>query len=217
MKLSSETLNVLKNFSTINPSIVVKEGKILETISSSKTIKAKAKVTTEFPKRFAMYNLNKFISMLSFYQNPEVRFNDNSLTVFQGSEETHLPYSDEATIIKVPEKEIKLPSVDVSVSITNDNIKNVEKALGLLSVPEILITGDGTSVSLQAADSKNPTGDVHSIKIGETNKTFRAIFKAENIKVLPGDYSVEVCSKGISRWFNNDVEYFIAVESSSSF
>ena len=217
MKIDNATVTVLKNFHTINPSIVVKEGNILETISSSKTIKAKAKITTEFPKRFAMYNINKLISMLSFYQNPEVRFGEKSLTVFQGSEETQLPYSDETTIIKVPEKEIKLPSVDVSVIITNDNIKNVEKALGLLSVPEIIITGDGTNVFLQAANSKNPIGDVHSIKIGETNRTFRAIFKAENIKVLPGDYSVEICSRGISRWFNENVEYFIAIEESSTF
>jgi len=218
MKISPNTVTVLKNFSSINPSIVIKEGSVLETISSTKTIKAKAKVDTTFPHRFAMYNLNKLISILSLYENPEVSFEQNSLTVSDGnSSSAHLTYSDESTIIKVPEKEIKLPSIDVNVNVTNANIKDVEKALGVLSVPDIVISGDGNKVYLQAADNKNPTGDSYSIEIGTTNKTFRAIFKAENIKVLPGDYNVEICSKGISRFYNDNVEYFIAVESSSTF
>ena len=185
--------------------------------SPNKTIMAKANVDTEFVKRCAIYNLDRFISTISLFQDPELKFGEKAVSINDSNKNSDYYYADENAIKTPPDREIKLPSVDVSVNITNDNIKNVEKALGLLSVPEILITGDGTSVYLQAADSKNPTGDVHSIKIGETDKTFRAIFKAENIKVLPGDYSVEVCSKGISRWFNNDVEYFIAVESSSSF
>jgi len=217
MNISANTVTVLKNFHSINPSIVIKEGNVLETISSTKTIKAKAVVNTTFPRRFAMYDLNKLISMISFYENPQLRFEDNSVVVFDGTEQTVIPYSDESTIIKVPEKEIKLPSIDVSVKITNDNIKKVEKALGLLSVPEIFISGDGNTVYLQAADSKNPSSYSHSIPVGETDKTFRAIFKAENIKVLPGDYNVEICSKGISRFFNDNLEYFIAVESTSTF
>jgi len=218
MKISTNTVNVLKNFSSINPSIVIKEGNVLETISSTKTIKAKANVDTTFPRRFAMYNLNKLISVISLYENPEVSFSDNSLTVSDGNNRSaHLTYSDEATIIKVPEKEIKLPSVDVSVTVTNENIKDAEKALGILSVPEIHISGDGTNVFIQASDVKNPSGDSYSIQIGSSDKTFRAIFKSENIKVLPGDYTVEICSKGISKWFNDNVEYFIAVESSSTF
>ena len=217
MQISSSTITVLKNFSSINPSIVIKEGNVIETISSSKTIKAKARVDTTFPRRFAMYNLNKLISMVSLFDKPEVTFDDNSLTVSDGAKSTHLTYSDESTIIKPPEKEIKLPSVDVSVSVTDGNIKDVEKALGVLSVPDIIISGDGSKIYLQAADSKNPTGDSYSIDIGSTDKTFRAIFKAENIKVLPGDYTIEICSKGISKFYNDDVEYFIAVESSSTF
>lgn len=217
MRIDNSTITVLKNFSNINPSIVIKEGDILETISSSKTIKAKAKVSTTFPRRFAMYNLNKFISILSLFENADVSFDENSLTVSDGNKSTQLTYSDEATIIKVPEKDIKLPSIDVTVNITNDNIKDIEKALGVLAVPEIIVSGDGSNINLQAADSKNSTGDFYSIVIGETSKTFRAIFKAENIKILPGDYTVDICSKGISKFYNNEVEYFITVEQSSTF
>ena len=126
MKISANTISILKNFSNINPSIVIKEGNVLETISSTKTIKAKAKVDTTFPRRFGIYNLNKLISALSMFNDPEVDFNENSLTVSENDKAIHLTYSDESTIIKVPEKDIKLPSVDVEVKITNDNVKDIE-------------------------------------------------------------------------------------------
>ena len=217
MKIDTNTVTVLKNFSSINPSIIIKEGNTLETISSTKTIKATAKVITTFPRRFAIYNLGRFISTLSLFNEPEVDFGENSLTVSDGATSVQLTYSDETTIIKVPEKNIKLPSVDVSVNLTNDNLKAIEKALGVLSVPEIIFTGIGGKVYLQAANSLNPSGDFYSIEIGESGRDFRAIFKSENIKILPGDYSVDISSKGISRFYNDDVEYFIAVEQSSTF
>jgi len=216
MQISVNTINVLKNFSSINPSIIINEGNVIETISNMKTVKAKAKVDTTFPRRFAMYNLNKLISILSLYDNADVRFEDNNLVISDGDNKiTNLTYSDESTIIKPP-KTINLPSVDVSVSVTNENIKDVEKALGVLSVRNIIISGDGEFVYLQAADGGNPSGDVYSIKLGMSEKKFKAVFKAENIKVLPGNYTIEISSKGISRFYNDDVEYFIAVESELS-
>lgn len=217
MKIDTNTINVLKNFSKINPSIVIQEGNTLKTISTSKTIMAKATVTTEFNKRFAIYNLDQFISTLSLFNNPELDFNDKYVNIFDANESTHYPYADESTITKTPEKEIKLPSVDVTFTLTNDNLKDVEKAAGVLGLPEIVVVGDGKLISLQAADTKNPSGDVYSIEIGTTNKTFKAIFKSENIKIIPGDYEVSICSKGISCFKGKEADYWIAVEQSSTF
>lgn len=217
MKIDATTINVLKNFATINNSIVINMGNKLETISSTKTIKATAKVITDFPRRFAMYNLSRFISTMSLFNDPDVEFGETALTISDGDRSVQLTYSDESTIIKVPSKNIVLPSVDVTVELTNDNLKAVEKALGVLSVPEIIFAGKNGKVYLQAADSKNPSGDYYSIEIGQSDRTFRAIYKAENIKVLPGDYKVDICSKGISKFYNDEVEYFITVEQSSTF
>jgi gp45 sliding clamp, C terminal len=217
MKIDTNTINVLKNFAKINPSIIIPEGNTLKTISPSKTIMAKATVTTEFNKRFAIYNLDQFISTLSLFNNPELDFNDKYVNIFDANESTHYPYADESTITKTPEKEIKLPSVDVTFTITNDNLKNVEKAAGVLGLPEIVVVGDGKLISLQAADTKNPSGAVYSIEIGTTNKTFKAIFKSENIKIIPGDYEVSICSKGISCFKGKEADYWIAVEQSSTF
>jgi hypothetical protein len=217
MKIDVDTVNVLKNFAKINPSIVIQEGNVLKTISPTKTIMAKAKVKTEFNQRFAIYNLDRFISIVSTFTDPEFKFGDKSVDISDNNRKTHYVYADESTVTKAPDREINLPSVDVTFRLTNDNLRDVEKAAGILALPEIVVMGDGKNLYLQAADSKNPSGDVYSVQIGETDKAFKAIFKAENIKIIPGDYDVNISSRGISRFENNDVEYYIAVESSSTF
>ena len=217
MKIATNTVNVLKNFAKINPSIVVQEGNVLKTISPSKTIMAKAKVETDFTKRFAIYNLDRFISTVSLFTDPELKFGDKSVEIYDGNKKSQYTYADETTITKAPDKEINLPSVDVSFTLTNDSLKDVEKAAGVLGLPEIVVFGDGKNVFLQAADTKNVTGDIYSINIGDTDKTFRAIFKSENIKIIPGDYEVTISSRGISHFSGKDVEYWIAVEQSSTF
>lgn len=217
MKISTNTVNVLKNFAKINPSIVVQEGNVLKTISPSKTIMAKANVETDFSKKFAIYNLDRFISTVSLFNDPELKFGDRAVEIFDGNKRTQYTYADETTITKAPDKEINLPSVDVSFHLSWDNLKDVEKAAGVLALPEIIVMGDGKNVFLQAEDSKNPSGDVYSINIGDTDKAFKAIFKAENIKILPGDYQVTISSRGISHFAGKDVEYWIAVEQSSTF
>jgi hypothetical protein len=217
MKIDTITVNVLKNFAKINPSIVIQEGNVLKTISPNRTIMAKAKVPTDFDKRFAIYSLDRFLSTLSLFNTPELEFNDSYVSILDGNKNINYTYADENTVTKTPEKEIKLPSIDVKFTLTNDDLRNVEKALGVLSLPEIVVAGDGSSIFLQAADSKNPSGDVYSIQIGETDKEFKAIFKAENIKIIPGEYEVSISKKGISYFKGIDVEYYIAVESSSTF
>ena len=217
MKIDTDTVNVLKNFAKINPSIVVSEGNVLKTISPTKTIMAKAKVKTEFAKRFAIYNLDRFISIVSTFTDPEFKFGEKSVDISDNTRKTHYVYADENTVTKAPDREINLPSVDVSFRLTNDVLRDVEKAAGVLGLPEIVVIGDGKNIKLQAEDTKNPTGDVYSVVIGETDKAFKAIFKAENIKIIPGDYDVNISSKGISHFVHEDVEYYIAVESSSTF
>ena len=217
MKIDTNTLNVMKNFAKINPSIVVQEGNVLKTISPNKTIMAKATVKTDFRQRFAIYNLDRFISIVSTFTDPEFKFGDKSVDISDSNRKTHYVYADESTVLKAPEREINLPSVDVTFRLTNDNLKNIEKDAGILGLPEIVVSGDGENLYLQAADTKNPSGDVSSILIGTTDKVFRAIFKAENIKILPGDYDVTISSKGISHFSHEDIEYYIAVEQSSTF
>jgi len=217
MKIDVNTVNVLKNFAKINPSIVITEGNVLKTISPTKTIMAKAKVPTEFTKRFAIYKLDEFIALLSMFTDPNLRFEDNLVYVSEDRRNSHYVYADESTVTKAPDREINLPSVDVSFTLKESDLREVEKGGALLSLPEIAVVGDGSKISLVATDSKNPSSKDFTIEIGETDKVFKAIFKAENIKIIPGDYEVSISSKGISHFSANDVEYYIAVEQNSTF
>lgn len=217
MKIATNTINVLKNFAKINPSIVIQEGNVLKTISPSKTIMAKAKVETDFGKRFAIYNLDRFISTVSLFNDPEFNFTDRSVEISSDNRKTNYIYADESNITKAPDKEIALPSVDVSFTLTNETLKDIEKACGVLGLPEIAVIGDGSTVTLNAIDSKLTAGDTYSVVIGETTKTFKAIFKADNIKIIPGDYEVTISARGISHFSGKDAEYWIAVEQNSTF
>ena len=217
MKIDTTTVNVLKNFAKINPSIVIPEGNVLKTISPNKTIMAKAKVKTDFDKRFAIYNLDRFISIVSTFTDPDFKFGEKSVDISDTRKRTHYVYASEETVTKAPEKEINLPSVDVTFTLTDEDLRNVEKDAAILALPEIVVTGDGKKLYLQAADTKNPSGDVSSIEIGDTDKVFKAIFKAENIKIIPGKYEVSISSRGISLFSGEEVDYYIAVEQTSTF
>jgi hypothetical protein len=61
IKISKRTLDILKNFSTINSGILVNEGNVLTTLSSTKNILAEAHVDETFPRQFAIWDLNKFL------------------------------------------------------------------------------------------------------------------------------------------------------------
>lgn len=217
MKLSARTLHVLKNFSAINPSIILKPGNVVSTISQNKTIMARTTVTEEFENVVAIYNLSRFISTLSLFENPELTFSDKSVRISDGNRGVIYHYADPTIIMAPPEKEIKLPSVDVECVLTNRDYQNVTKALSVLGLPEIAIIGDGTAVSLEAVDMKNPSTDTYSVQIGESDKVFRAIFRQENLKIMDGDYKVMISSKGISQFVGTEVTYWIAVESNSTF
>ena len=79
MKLNSGTLNVLKNFATINQNLMIKEGSTITTMSAMKNIVAKASVEETFPKQIAIYDLNEFLSSTSLFKQPVIDFEDNNL------------------------------------------------------------------------------------------------------------------------------------------
>lgn len=219
MKLTAKTVQLLKNFSNINPSILIKEGSILTTMSPTKTIMAKAKVPDEFPVTFAVYNLSRFISTLSLFESPDLIFSSSSVKISGDKRSVVYHYAEPATIIVPPEKELKLPPAQVECVVTNKDLVAVNKAIGILGLSKIAIVGDGEKIYLQAFDEKsnsNASSDVYDIVIGETDKTFRAIFRPENIKIIDGDYKV-LLTRGVSQFISTECTYWIVIEASSSF
>ena len=215
MKIDQNTINVLKNFSTINPSIAINKGNVIKTMSPSKTIVAKSVVSSDFPRNFAIYNLGRFISIISTFNDPEFTFFDKHVDISEGNSVIHYVYADESVIIQAPEKDLVMPTVNITFTLTNDDLRNVEKAASILSLPMLIVSGNDGKLFVQTADLDKPTGDVYAIQIGETDLKFKAVFKRENIKMVPGDYSVDICPR-MAKFYTQNLEYFVAIEAKYS-
>jgi|TARA_E500000178_G_C16866623_1_gene682277 hypothetical protein len=218
MKLSEKTLNILKNFSSINQSILVKQGNKLRTISVAKNILAEAEIKEEFPRDFAIYDLNQFLNGLSLHQDPEMDFSpDSYLSIREGKRRVKYFYADPNVIISPPEKEIQLPSQDVCFQLDSVTLEKLLKAAAVYQLPDLCAVGEGGVVKLVVRDKKNDTSNEFAIVVGETDKEFAFNFKVENIKIIPGAYDVIVSSKLLSQFTNSnhDLKYYIALEPDS--
>ena len=221
MKLSDNTLTLLKNFAGINQSILVKQGNKLRTISIAKNILAEAEITEDFPREFAVYNLNQFLNGLSLHQNPDLDFTEDSyITIREGKRRVKYFYADPNVIISPPEKEIKLPSEDVCFQLETGSLEKLVKAAGVYQLPDISAIGDAGVIRLVVRDKKNDTSNEYSIVVGETDEQFTFNFKVENIsKIVSGAYNVVVSRKLLSQFTNtkHNLSYWIALEPDSTF
>jgi|TARA_R110000822_G_scaffold304501_6_gene429698 hypothetical protein len=222
MQISEATANVLKNFSQINPSIQFKAGQILRTVSPQKTVMAKATIDDTIPSDGAIYDLNRFMGVLSLFEEPNLVFHTSKVTVEKENRKINYTFADPQMIVTPPEKEINFPDPEVSVSASWSEMSQVLKAAAVMQLPEIAIIGSSGEIHLSAIDSKNPTADVYSAEIGNTNDEFTFIFKVENLKLLNLSYLIEISAKGIAKFtsINTEgckLEYFVATEMNSIF
>ena len=219
MKLSTNTIQVLKNFASINQNLVIKEGNTISTMSAMKNIVAKAEVEETFPKQVAIYDLNEFLASLSLFKNPILTFEDSFLNITEenGRKTVKYFYSD-PSVVTTPTKEISMPSNEVTFTLTDADISEISKAAGVLAAPDLVLEKEGGDVKLTVKDKKNDTANSCQIDIDVKNDgTFKFFFKTENLKLLPGKYEVEVSSKNISHFKNGKTQYWIALEPESTY
>ena len=219
MKLSDNTLTVLKNFASINNSILMKKGTHLRTISVAKNILAEADIAEEFPRDVAVYDLNQFLNGMSLHQDPDLDFKEDSyLTIREGRRKVKYFYADPAVIISPPDKEITLPTEDVHFQLESTSLEKLLKAAAIYQLPDLSLIGQNNEIRLVVRDKKNDTSNEYSIIVGETDKQFVFNFKVENIKIIPGAYDVVVSSKLLSKFTNSNYNlvYYIALEPDST-
>mgnify|MGYP003928595029 FL=1 len=220
MKLSDKTLTLLKNFSTINQSILFKEGSSLRTISVMKNILAEAEIDEEIPKDFGIYDLNQFLNGLALHQKPELDFQDDSYVIIkEGRSRSKYFFADPKVIVTPPEKEITLPDETVSFELSTSQLDKLLKAAAIYQLPDLCVVGGDGVVKVLVRDKKNDTSNDFSVIVGETDSTFSFNFKVENIKIVPGTYDIVVSQKLLSRFTcqNYALKYYIALEPDSTF
>jgi len=221
MKLSDNTIDILKNFSGINPNMVFKPGSTISTIAEAKNIMASATISETIPQSFGVYDLNEFLNTLTLVENAEVEFGKSAMTIADITTSVEYFYSS-PDVLTSPTKTVTMPKADVTVILTADTINRVKKAASVLGHPTLEISGKKGVIILKVLDIKNTTANTYSITIDKANKceeTFSFVIVIGNLKILPGDYTVSISSKLISHFKNNStpVEYFIALEKTSTF
>ena len=220
MNISPETLTILKNFSNINSSLVVKQGNILRTISPAKNILAKFECPESFQNDFAVYDLNEFLGSLSLFKDPDFDFSDTSyLQIKNGKFKFKYFFSDPSVITAPPEKDIELPSVDVEFTLTEEVLSSVLRAASISQLPDLSLVGEKGNINLVVRTKNNDTSNNFLVKVGATSSEFCFNFKVENLKILPGVYTVQVSTANISKFTHDkwNLSYLIALEPDSTF
>jgi gp45 sliding clamp, C terminal len=224
MKLSNETLSVLKNFGSINQGIFFKQGKTLKTVSSHKNILAEVTIKEEIPADFGVYDLNNFLSVVSLHKDdPSFEFDEKHVVIVgnKGRSKIKYRFCEPTMIVTPPEKQFVMPDAEVNFTITSEDFDWILRAASILSSPHIAIESDGKKISIVTLDLQNDSAHTDALEIAESNgNKFKMIFKTENLtKVMPGSYDVAISSKGVSHFKNKNVplQYYISTESGSKF
>ena len=217
MKLSKETVALVKNFAGINSNLLLKSGNKLATISAQKNVMADATVGETFPD-FAIYDLNEFLGAMSLFDDPELDFQEKYVSIKQGGMNIKF-FAADPSVLVAPQKAITFPDAEINFNLSSANLNMIHKTASVLRAADVSIVGDGSKITAVVGDKKNATGNSFSETIGETDKTFKVNLKVENLKMLPGDYAVSISSKKISRFKSpsSDLVYYVAVEADSTF
>ena len=220
MKLSTETLNVLKNFSAINEGIEFKKGNTLKTMSSGKTVLAEASLKDSFTDEFCVDDLNEFLQVHALFDNKaELVFDDHNINFKNGRQSVKYRKTAKNMIVTPPEKALTLPTEDVKFNLSAEDYDWVIKTAKVLSSTHIAVQSDGEKVEIITFNADIDTAHVNSIQIGDGDgKKYKAVFNIDNMKLIPGAYEVIICFKGLSNFKNSkgDIQYWIATEAKHS-
>ena len=221
MELSNNTLNILRNYSSINQNILINAGSTIKTINEARNVVATANIEQEFPKDFGIYDLNEFIGVIGLVDNPTCNFEDDFVIVSNGSGRSKVKYFYAAEeTLTAPTKDVTMPEADVKFKLPNDTLNQLKKAASTLGHKELSIRAKDGVLSLSIQENQNATSNAYSIDMdGEFKQdaVFNFIIDISNLKLLPGDYDVEISSKLVTQFSMDNIKYWIALEKSSTY
>lgn len=218
MKLSKDTVALFKNFAGINSNMLLKAGNEISTISAQKNVMSDTTVGETFPIDFGIYDLNEFLGAMSLFDDPELDFSEKFVTIKENGNSIKY-FAADPSVLTAPTKKITFPEADIEFTLTATMLNMIHRTASVLRASDLSIVGSDGKITVQVGDKKNATGNSYSSHVGNTDKTFQANLKVENLKMLPGDYLVSISSKKISRFkaTASDLVYYVAVEADSTF
>jgi hypothetical protein len=219
MELSKETLALIKNFASINGSIILKQGNKLATISEGKNVMAEASIAESLPMDFPIYDLGEFLNVISLFPTTNLDFSEKHVTVSDGGTSKIKYFAAGEGLVKSAPNTVKFPGEDVTFKLDASQLAMIQRTSSVLKASDVSIVGDGTNLKVLVSDKKNATSNAYEVTIGQTSEEFKANIKVENLKMLPNDYDVAISKKKISRFKHtaSDLTYYVAIEADSEF
>ena len=217
MKLSKETLSLIKNYASINKNLLFKPGNTFSTIAVSNTIMSSSTVAETFPSEFGIYDVNEFLAVLSLFEDPDLEFSEKTVSIKQGNSSIKY-FAAAPNSIVVPKKEIIFPEAEINFKLEANVLAMILKTAPILKSTDVALLGDGSTINVVVGDKKNATSNAYTYTLGTTTSVFKVNLKIENLKMVPGDYDVSISSKKISRFKSaGDLVYYVAIEADSTF
>ena len=222
MELTEKTMQVLKNYATINPNVVISKGNSIKTVTEAKNLLSKASLDVEFPKSFGVYDLSEFLNVISLVDSPRLDFQDSYVLISDGVGRSKIKYfySDPA-ILTTPSKDIIMPECEVKFTLDRETLSRIKRAASVLGHTEMSVTPGGNAMLLSVIDNSDKTSNAFSIVVdgASGDVDFNFIFNISNLKMIDGDYDVSISSKLISHFVNKEtsIEYWCALEKSSTY
>lgn len=209
MKISENSLQILKNFSQFNKSILIRQGNVISTIHKDKNFFARATVEETFPVEFAIYELYDFIGVISIFEQPDYDFQDKMVYISEGKSKIRYRYTDSSMILSAPAKKIELPDVAFEFELKKSDLQSLSKSLSILDLPEFVLQGDGENVTLFTANSRDMESDQFQISVGQSEHEFRYFFPRDYVNLIMKDYTVKVSSVGLVEFHSDNLSYYI--------
>ena len=224
MKLSKETFAILKNFSTLNSNLFVKVGNRITTITPAKNVVAEATVMEDFPVEFGVWDMNKFLGTVSLFNDPEFVFNDKFVEINEKNGGTVSYYYSEPKLLTTLTKQIKMTEVAFDFVLTEDTFNDLQKTASVLQLSDLCVRSNDSegTIELLVLDKKSPTTNQYLVNVGDNpngDDSFEFYYKIENLKLLPGDYTVSLCKSAVSKFVHHihDLVYYVALETDSTY
>jgi len=222
MQLNENTLKVLQNFASINPNMLIREQNTLNSLSGGKSILAEATLDQDFPKRFGLYDMGEFLSVISILDDHHLTFNDDHLVVSDGTGLNSCKYyyaSEE--ILTFTEKSITLPDEVAKFNINSTTLNRLRRAASALGHEKMSILPSENGIKLSVVDVTDPTSNSFDLIVPGSSDIddFKLVANIGNLKMIEGDYEVSISSKMITEWKKDtgDIKYIVALEPSSTY
>lgn len=214
MKLSKETLAVLKNFSSINSGIQFVEGKEIRVSATDKTVVGIAGISESIPMDCTIYDLPMFLQVHSLFDDPELEFHEDYLFFKEGRRRVKYHYTDARNVVAAP-YDLKLGGDEPTLFVSSEQLDSIKKASNVMKLTDFSIEKVGDSIQLCVEDLNQDNNNEFKIDLefDVDMDDFRLELKIQSLNLLSLDYEIELVNDNQFLVFSNterNIKYYVA-------